>query len=505
MSIAHELAALDAARSGPALQLINHKWASLVFAVLRVEFAGRTTSIRASRLHHRVDASLDELRDLGWDTPPNHDGRSLCLSWTQAQWLKRVSADDGEESYELTSHTLAAQRTMDGLVQERTLLNESRLTTILEVVRRAAQEADPDRETRLATLDEQIERLTAERDRIAAGGAVREASDERMRHAYLDVSDLFRQLPGEFRRVEESVDRIHRAMIQEFRAEDRPKGEVLDSYLDRSTHLISETEEGRAFEGALAILSDEALLASLKADLETILSHPFSQSLSPAERRAFRDAPRLLREGLHGVQVQQHKASRSLADHLAHHDSLDEREVTRVLNDLQVELEKWMQFARPRDTVPMPWMPAKAVVGRVRTRFYDPAEEQAVAPLEDVSQHAPEPPSRTQIRRYGGPLIADVRAGITDALRAGRAATIGAAFNGLDDELRRPVELFGLAQLATSVEVFTGAGDQLETVTALRPDGSHRRLAVPVLPATAEQLDPSLDPSLDLSGEPHDG
>jgi hypothetical protein len=488
MSIVDELARLDQARNGPALQLVNHKWASLVFAVLRVAFSGATKTIRATRLHHQVDAYLEELDQLGWEIPPHQDGRSLCLSWMQAQWLKRVPSDDGDEAYELTSHTLAAQRLMEGLSQERSLLSESRLTTILEAVRRAALEANPDRDSRLAALDEQIDRLSAERDRIADGGELREATDERMLNAFMDISDLIRQLPGEFRRVEESVDRIHRAMIQDFRAETRPKGEILDAYLERSHHLVSETEEGRAFEGALTILSDESLLTALKTDLRAILDHPFAQSLSKARRLEFLESTRLLREGLHGVQVQQHKASRSLADHLAHHHSVQEREVTAVLTKLQRELEQWMQHARPRDTVPMPWMPAKADVGRLRTRFYDPVVEKPTAPLEDVSDDAPEPPSRAQIRRDGGPRVAAVRAGVSDALRSGRATTLGAAFNELDAELRRPVELFGLAQLATSIDMLAGSEAHFEAVTARRPDGTRRHLTLPVLPVTAEQI-----------------
>jgi hypothetical protein len=497
MSIADELVRVDKARSGAALQLVKHKWAPLIFAVLREAFSGSIKTIRASRLHHQVDAYLGELRELGWEVPQDQDGRSLCLSWMRSQWLKRVPFEDGDEAYELTSHTLAAQRIMEGLSQERSLLNESRLTTILEAVHRAALDANPDRDARLAALNEQIERLTAERDRLADGGELREASDDRMLNAFMDITDLIKQLPGEFRRVEESVDRIQRAMIQDFRAETRPKGEVLQAYLERSRHLMSETEEGRAFEGALTILSDDSLLTALKADLRAILDHPFARSLSKASRADFLDSTRLLREGLHGVQAQQHKASRSLADHLAHHDTVQEREVTAVLSDLQRELVQWMQTARPRSAVPMPWMPGKADIGRLRTRFYDPATEKDPAPLEDISGYAPDPPSRAQLRRNGGPLVTAVRAGVTDVLRAGRAATLGSAFNALDAELRRPVELFGLAQLATGIDMLDGVTEQFETVTARRPDGTQRQLTLPVLPATAEQIDPR--------GGTHDG
>jgi hypothetical protein len=494
MSFIQEMARIQDARDSHALQLVNHKWAPLVFTVLETAFTGPTKTVRATRLHTQVDAYLSELTALGFETPPNQDGRDLCLHWMQSQWLRRVQSEDGDEAYEMTSHALLAQRLIDGLTQERTLLSESRLTTILDAVRRAAIDANPDRERRLAALREQIDRLSAERDRLAGGGELIEASQDHMLNAFRDVADLFDQLPGEFRRVEEAVDRIHRTMIQDFRAETRPKGEVLDSYLERTQHLITETEEGRAFEGALAILSDEDLLTALKTDLRTILDHPFARHLDKAERLNFLGATQILRHGLQGVQAQQHKASRSLADHLSHHDTTQEREINAVLHEMQGELMTWMLTARKRTTVPLPWMPGKIEIGRLRTRLYDPNADKDVAALHDVSALAPAPPSMEELRRSGGPLRAAVRDGIGKALRQGRAETLGQAFDTLDDELRRPVELFGLLQLATDAELVINTPSRYETVTARRPDGSIRRLSIPVLAATAEQIDPEGDP-----------
>ncbi|WP_422936265.1 DUF3375 domain-containing protein [Sinomonas sp. P47F7] len=486
--IAGEVGRIAEACESPTLRLLNQKWAPFVLAVFRSSFSRQTKQVKAERLHARVDAYLHELESLGYDTPPQAQGRALCIAWMNDQWIKRVPAeDDGGEAYELTSHTLAAQRVIEGLSRERALLSESRLTTILDAGRRWAVDANADREARIATLDGDIARLTAERDRLAGGGELLSASDDRMLNGYIDMVDLLGQLPGDFRRVEEALDSIHRKMIRDFRAEERPKGEVLDAYLTASDHLTSQTEEGRAFEGALTILNDEELLAGFQEDLRAIMAHPFAEALRTDEKRDFLKAASILRQGLYDVQSQQHKASRSLAEHLASHDSVDERELTKVLRQLQQEMSIWMEGARPRDYVPMKWMPAKLEIEHLRTRFYDPAIERPVPPLEDVSGGAPEPVSLEEIRRYGGPMLDQVRSRVVEALRSG-CGTLGSAFNELEDSLRRPVEVFGLLQLATDIGIMDGQAAETEIVDTIRPDGTRRRWLIPRLAARAEQV-----------------
>lgn len=485
--IAVEVTAIKDALDGPRMRLVNSKWAPLVLAVFRSAFGPDAKQVKTERLHALVDGNLEDLKALGHDVPPNVQGRGLCLEWMNNQWLKRVPAEDGGEAYELTSDALAAQRVMEGMSRERSLLSESRLTTILDTVRRWALEANPDRSSRIASLDEEITRLTEERDRLVEGRELVRASDDRMLTGYLDVVDLMAQLPGDFRRVEEQIEAIHKQMLQSFRAENRPKGEVLDEYLLASDHLVEQTPEGKAFESALTILGDDALLNALRRDLHTIVDHPFAEALNTRERLAFTGLVAVLRTGLVDVQRRRMKASYSLQEQLSSHDTAQEREFTTVMRRLQQELDIWMQTARPRDWVPMPWMPAHHQVEYLRTRFYDPAEDRPVPVLEDVSQQAPEPLSMEHIRSYGGPLLDEVRQGISEALERG-ATTLGTAFNTLDIELRRPVELFGLLQMATEVGAVGLEDAGLDLVETVRPDGSRRLLLMPRLELTPDLI-----------------
>jgi hypothetical protein len=211
-----ELVRVRDAFTKPRLRLLDRKWAPLVLAVFRTSFIRDQRAIPADRLHQQVDNYLDELR-LGGELVPDGPGRSLCMQWLGHNWLIRALDDDGAEHYSLTSHALEALDLVQSLTRDRSLISESHIHTILDVVRRVATEANPDRQSRLARLDAQIAELTAERDRIAAGGEIAAASDDQMLDGYTNLLSLIGQLPSDFKRVEEAVTGMHRQIITDFR------------------------------------------------------------------------------------------------------------------------------------------------------------------------------------------------------------------------------------------------------------------------------------------------
>ena len=153
--IVAELVRVRDAFDKPTLRLLDRKWAPLVLAVFRTTFTRDQRTVPAERLHQQVDNYLDELR-LAGKPVPDGTGRALCMQWLGHNWLVRTRDDDGAEHYSLTSHALEALDLVQSLTRDRTLISESRIHTILDVVRRFATEANPDRQARLDRLDAQI-------------------------------------------------------------------------------------------------------------------------------------------------------------------------------------------------------------------------------------------------------------------------------------------------------------------------------------------------------------
>ncbi len=478
--IAGELARVREAFEKPTLRLLDRKWAPFVLAVFKSSFSRDRSTVQCDLLHAQVEAYLADLRTVGTETPTG-SGRSLCVQWMNDQWLYRDTGEDAEEHYSLTSHALEAMSLVESLSRDRALISESRLAMIVDAVRHRATQANPDRDERVRRLDQQIEELTSERDRVAGGGEIAAASVDDMREGYANLIDLIGQLPGDFKRVEESVATMHRQIVNDFRAEDRPVSEVLDEYLAKTDALMSLTAEGRAFEGAFELLRNEALLYELKGDLDTILSHPFADQLKPVERRSFAATVQLIRNGIDDVLTQRNGLTTTLREHIVNHDIVKDRELEGLLRDINKELVTWMQTAGPQSRVHAEIMPGNLDAAHLRERFYDPQAHVPPAALADVSQHAPELLSLEDMRQQGGPQLPEMREALVGAFTQNNAqggdASMGDVFNALAPELRRPVEILGLMQLATNIDAVTHAGP-VEQYRTVRPDGTQRTFDV---------------------------
>jgi hypothetical protein len=476
-----QLARISDAFDRPTLRLLNRPRAGVYLAIFSVCFSADRQAVPADQLHTQVGAYLDELRATGVNVG-ERSGRDQCRHWLRDQWLVRTNGEQGEE-YALTSHALQALEVVRSLSSERTLISESRLHTILDTARRWAIEANPDREARIGRLDAQIRELTAARDHLAAGGDIETASDEDMLNGYADLIDLISAIPSDFKRVEENLSDMHRQIGRDFRSEDRLITDVLDEYLTKSSDLIRLTPEGRAFDGAVMLLRDEALLAQLDADLEAILGHPFSQDvLTAAERRRFRSTVLVIRRGIGDVLGQRARLSSTLREHIVNHDLSRDRELDEVLRALNTELEAWMHTARPRATVPVATLPPMPQIEHLRLRFYDPANDALPPPLVENEDDGPEPLTLEQLREQGGPSLRELRERVTEAIATGDSATVGELFNAFPADLRRPVEILGLLHLlGSATDVTAGACDDeppVEVLDAMRPDGSQRAFAL---------------------------
>ncbi len=490
-----EFSRVRAVLDRPTLRLMSRPTSAAVIAVFRTVFDRDVQYVPADRMHLQVEEHVARLQSTGARVPASEqgegesdarpNGRALCRDWVAAQWLVRSNSPDGDEQYSLTSHALEALNLVDALSADRALISESRLAMIVDAVHRWAASAEPDPDVQVRRIDAQIAELQAERERIARG-EVTEVDDARMHDGYTNVADLIRQLPSDFKRVEEAVATMHRSIVEDFRQEVRPIGEILDDYLARTDDLMQATPEGRAFEGAFELLRDDALLLRLRDDIATILAHPFAQSLGAGERRAFRNTVSILRQGIEDVLAQRRQLTATLRDQIVAHDVVRDRELDAVLRSVNRGLAAWIDERSARDRVPLGLLPATAEIGTLRERFYDPDNEAAPPPIEEPDDDVFEDLDVESLRRHGGPLLAELRA----ALRS--APDSVSAFHALPPEQRRPVELFGLAHLLTGNDDFETATHVVPHRT-VRPDGETVTFHMPSASLTGARADDQHD------------
>lgn len=491
--VAGELARVKDAFAQPTLTLLHQRQAPVVISVFRAAFGRSNTPIPTARLHAQVEDHLAQVRLAGEPEGdlPTGSGRDLCQRWMRGQWLVRSLDDAGHEVYALTSHAQQALELVKNLTRDRATLSEHRIATILSTVRRFNAEANPDRSARVGILNAEIARLQAERDRLVDGAELVSATEDYMLEGFTELLSLISALPSDFARVEERFAQIRAEVLASFRAEDRPAGEVIDDYLQRADALLTATHEGRAFEGAFALLRDDGLVTQLREDLTALLEHPISgRILGEADRAELRGTVRLVRDGLDRVLGQRSRVTATLKEYIVSHDAVRDRELEQVLRQVESELMGWMASTGPRATHDVALLPARVGVEHLRERFHDPADDTPPEPIAAASTDAAPGLSLAQLKAQGGPQLTPLRRRLEEALHSLHpAASLGELFESLEPSLRRPVEIFGLLHLAAQ-HGWDAAGEA-EPWGAVRPDGSRRTFAVP----RTDLPDPDLHPT----------
>lgn len=477
--VADDLARAERAFTQPALTLLGRKHAAVVVTVFGQAFGYDRAAMPADRLHTLVDVLMGQLRAAGSDHV-DEPGRALCRRWVGEQWLMLSAGEDGQEEYSLTSGAREAIDYVARLAGNRAVFGQSRIRAIIDAARHCAMDADPDVQTKVARLDEQIAALRARRDELV-GGVAEPVPAQRVVEQYLNVREMTASLPADFLRLSEYVKDFHRALVDEFRQEGNRTGEVLDTYLARSAALMTESLEGRAFGGAVELLRDESLMSQLRRDLETIAAHPFAKDQPAAEIADFRNTVSAIRSGITAVLEARRRLSASLRTYITSHDALRDRELDDVLREAKKELAAWMASSGPRARVPLDLTVSGLDIGNTRQRFYAPADHAPPPPLHDLGHDVEDPPSLAALRQRGGPSVGALRAAVAGA--RGDRVSAGAVFNTLPEPLRRPVEVLGLLQLAAGLGAFDDAGAEsgVEVVEAVRVDGTRRALTVPVV------------------------
>ncbi|HWK93597.1 MAG TPA: DUF3375 domain-containing protein [Luteimicrobium sp.] len=489
--------------ASPMLALLHKQRAPLVVTLLGALFGAERSSVPVADAHTELDDALAGLRAGGFDDVPDASARELCRQWVAESWLLRQVGDDGAEEYRLTAHAVEALEVAARAGGPRTRVSHSRIRTLLEAVEHLAQEADPDVENRVARVEREIERLTAERDRLRSGAPLDLTDDDQLVEEAENVLFLVRELPADFARVGESIKALQRGVVEALRQDQRPTGEVLEAYLEQAERLLDATPEGRAFAGAMRLLADTDRLDALADQLGVVLEHPFAQHLDPERRAELRAITRQIEAGLGAVLTQQRRTSHIITTQVRHHDPLRDRQVDDLLRDAVAALGAWFPGSRRGQDVEALRRLPRADVGRLRETPYTPGRAPAPDALAvwDDGGDAGAGGDLEDARAWGGPHYGRIAARL--AARAGDpepARDLAELFESGPADLRRPVDLLGYLELVPVAAGPQGGGSgEVSVVTAVRPDGTTRRLA---FARTHVDLDPA--PPADPAPHAHD-
>jgi len=297
-----EYEAIDTLRERhPAWRLLRAGNAVLILSFLGEFFVeGNRGACPASEVANALDDRLYALNAAD-ESPARYpkDPRAYLEDWaaTDAGFLRRFyPTGDDEVHYEVTPAFEKAYGWVTGLQGRSFVGTESRLHTVVELLRQIVHGTEAQPEIRLAELHRRRDELDVEIAAVEAGN-VSLLDETGVRDRYQQLSATARELLSDFREVEENFRLLDRAAREKIAAWAGSKGELL-AELVGSRSEIAGSDQGRSFgsfydfllsESRQAELSD--LLAKVTA-LDTIdaddrirgIHHDWSEAADRAQR-----------------------------------------------------------------------------------------------------------------------------------------------------------------------------------------------------------------------------
>lgn len=256
-------------RRHPAWSLLRASNGALVLGFLTETYIDHNAgSIPGTQLVARLDDHLFALNQrLGEQRYPR-PAQEYLDSWSDPEhgWLRRFYASGSDEPrYDLTPAVEKAAAWVEGLEERSFIGTESRLTMLIELLRRLVVESDDDPAARLADLRRRREAIDAEIGRIEAGHVVA-ADPVTQRDRYQQFARTARELLSDFREVEANFRSLDRDLRQKIAAWSGSKGELLDDVVATRSG-IAESDQGRSFRAFYELL----LTTERQAELSNLL------------------------------------------------------------------------------------------------------------------------------------------------------------------------------------------------------------------------------------------
>ena len=261
--------------NSPAWRLLRADNAPLVLSFLHQVFvAENVRSIPAAQLASRLDDELYALNARSGQGEPKRfpkPAKAYVDDWAapEAGWLRKYYPEGNDEPHvDATPAVEKALKWVQSLKEREFVGTESRLNTIIDLLRQIVFGTETDPEQRIAELrrqrqdiDDQIDRITDGQLDLLDASAVRER--------YQQFAATARELLADFREVEENFRKLDRRLREKIAGWHGGKGELLDDVLG-SRETIAGSDQGRSFRAFYDFLLSQARQEELTGLLDSV-------------------------------------------------------------------------------------------------------------------------------------------------------------------------------------------------------------------------------------------
>lgn len=283
----------------PAWRLLCARHAPLIISFLhRVFIVPNLRTISEADLVEALEDELYSLREMRASSAASgedeEDGPSLpedarsCLSdWADPRkgWLRRFYPHGSDEPhFDLTPATEKALTWIASLTERSFVGTQSRLLTLVELLRQMDQGTQLDPKVRLAELVRRRKAIDEEIADLKAGRVVL-LDDTGIKERFAQFEQLARELLADFREVEQNFRTLDRSIRERIARGDTGKGRLLEAIMGERDS-IEDSDQGRSFRAFWDFLMSETRQAEFTTMLQRVLSLEPVMSMHPDPRLA---------------------------------------------------------------------------------------------------------------------------------------------------------------------------------------------------------------------------
>lgn len=233
----------------PAWRLVRADNAVLVLSFLGSVFVTENVrAISAAELTDRLDDELYALRSLLGEQAYPQSAKAYLEEWAKPEvgWLRKYYPPGSDEAYfDATPALEKAVAWVDSLQARSFVGTESRLNTIVDLLRQMVFGTETDAQVRLAELHRRRSEIDREITEVESGHLPL-LGDAALRDRYQQFTRTARELLADFREVESNLRALDRQTREQIATWHESKGELLDNVFG-SRHTITESDQGRSF------------------------------------------------------------------------------------------------------------------------------------------------------------------------------------------------------------------------------------------------------------------
>jgi len=263
-------------KNHPAWKLMTAEYGPLIGAFLDRSFREHhVQSIPESQLVLLLEDFLFHLSETeGPDSFPR-EAKAYLDDWAEDDkgWLRKYySPGTDEPLYDLTPAAERALQWMEGLFESTFVGTESRLYTVIELLKQIVQGVENDAQTRINQLKAERKHLDEQIRRIQAGDIP--LLDERgIKERFYQFSRTARELLSDFRAVEHNFRSLDRQVREQVAGWTGEKGQLLQSIFGHHDAIL-ESDQGKSFQAFWDFLMSPSRQEELTELLDRVFELP---------------------------------------------------------------------------------------------------------------------------------------------------------------------------------------------------------------------------------------